>query len=103
MNRRAFIGKAVILSAGIFIPKLIKPVWKRTVEPYGVRLIKGMPHTQEAFARFIGPVIKEVLSQAGTAPLIYRDFTFNSDSSHLPLDLHYGPMPKRGLIVDNNI
>ena len=33
----------------------------------------------EAYAAAIGPVIKEVLLQAGTASLIYKDYEFNED------------------------
>jgi len=46
---------------------------------------------QEAFAAFLGPVIQEVLLQAGTAGLIYKDDKFNEDDSpSYPLDLYYG-------------
>jgi len=44
----------------------------------------------EAFAAFIGPVISKVLSQLGTASLIYRDAPYDEDSNpSMPLDLWY--------------
>lgn len=64
-----------------------------------VELIKAMgsnnkiaaAQAQEAFAAFIGPVVQEVLQQAGTASLIYKDDSFNEDDSpSYPLDLYYG-------------
>lgn len=46
---------------------------------------------QEAFAAFIGTVIQQVLLQAGTASMIYRDVEFDEDDSpSIPLDLYYG-------------
>ena len=44
----------------------------------------------EAFAAFLGPVIQQVLLQAGTAGNIYTDAPFNEDDSpSYPLDLYY--------------
>lgn len=63
-----------------------------------VELVKAMGSSnkiqaleaQEAFAAFIGPVIQEVLLQAGTAPAIYEDLTYNEDDSpSLPVDLYF--------------
>ena len=46
---------------------------------------------QEAFAAAVGPVIGEVLSQAGTASLIYEDWAYNPDDQpSIPLDIFYG-------------
>lgn len=46
---------------------------------------------QEAFAAAMGPVIAQVLDQAGTASLIYEDMTFGEDESpSFPLDAFYG-------------
>jgi hypothetical protein len=46
---------------------------------------------QEAFAQAIGPVIGEVLMQAGTASLIYEDWVYGEDESPIfPLDFYYG-------------
>ena len=46
---------------------------------------------QEAFAAAVGPVIGEVLSQAGTASLIYEDWAYNPDDQpSIPLDMFYG-------------
>ena len=44
----------------------------------------------EAFAAFLGPVIKEVLKTAGTASRVYTDVPFLEDSDPtIPLDLFY--------------
>lgn len=44
-----------------------------------------------AFSNAIGPVIGQVLYQAGTASLIFNDYSFLEDESpSYPLDLYYG-------------
>ena len=44
----------------------------------------------EAFATSIGPVIQQVLLQAGTSSMIYSDYPFQEDDSQsIPLDLFY--------------
>lgn len=44
----------------------------------------------EAFAAFLAPVIQKVISQIGTASMIYSDLTFDEDDSpSFPLDLYY--------------
>ena len=44
----------------------------------------------EAFAAFLGPVIQQVILQAGTANLVFTDAPFNEDDSpSFPLDLYY--------------
>lgn len=62
-----------------------------------VELIKAMGskrpevsrEAQEVFAAFVGPVIREVLLQAGTAGLIYVDAEFDEDDDpSFPLDLY---------------
>jgi hypothetical protein len=67
--------------------------------PEQVELVKAMGSSnkvdaleaQDAFAAFISPVIQEVLLQAGTAPAIYEDMTYNEDDSpSIPVDLYYG-------------
>ena len=67
--------------------------------PEQVELIKAMGskqqtvarEAQEAFAAFLGPVIREVLNQAGTAGAIYTDSSYDEDDSpSYPLDLYYG-------------
>lgn len=67
--------------------------------PEQVELVKAMGSSnkiqaleaQEAFASFIAPVIQEVLLQAGTAPAIYEDMTYNEDDSpSIPVDLYFG-------------
>jgi hypothetical protein len=45
---------------------------------------------QQAFAAFIGPVINQVLSQAGSVGVIYADKEFDEDDTpSFPLDLYY--------------
>jgi hypothetical protein len=67
--------------------------------PEQIELIKALAsdnktvamEAQEAFAAFIGNVIQQVLLQAGTASMIYRDVEFDDeDSPSIPLDLYYG-------------
>lgn len=67
--------------------------------PEQVELVKAMGSSnkaqaieaQDAFAAFISPVIQEVLLQAGTAPAIYEDMSYDEDDSpSIPVDLYYG-------------
>lgn len=67
--------------------------------PEQVELIKALAsdnktvamEAQEAFAAFISSVVQQVLLQAGTASMIYRDVEFDDeDSPSIPLDLYYG-------------
>ena len=66
--------------------------------PEQVELVKALGsknpaiarEASEAFAAFLGPVIQQVLLQAGTASRIYTDAPFNEDDSpSYPLDLYY--------------
>tara|TARA_Y100000593_G_scaffold94864_1_gene196739 strand:- start:5185 stop:6321 length:1137 start_codon:yes stop_codon:yes gene_type:complete len=66
--------------------------------PEQVELIKAMGsknaiaarEAQEAFAAFLGPVVQQVLNQAGTAAGIYSEAPFDEDDSpSFPLDLYY--------------
>jgi len=66
--------------------------------PEQVELIKAMgsrdnivaAEASQAFAAFIGPVVRQVLSQAGSSGLIFSDLEFDEDDSpSLPLDLWY--------------
>ena len=66
--------------------------------PEQVELIKAMGsrdaavanEASQAFAAFVGPVVREVLMQAGSASLIYSDMEYDEDDSpSLPLDLYY--------------
>jgi hypothetical protein len=75
--------------------------------PEQVELIKAMGsknastsrEAQEAFAAFIGPVVQEVLLQAGTASSVYTDAPYDEDDSpSFPLDLYYDERN-----VDNHI
>jgi hypothetical protein len=67
--------------------------------PEQIELIKALAsdnktvamEAQEAFAAFISSVVQQVLLQAGTASMIYRDVEFDDeDSPSIPLDLYYG-------------
>jgi len=66
--------------------------------PEQVELIKAMGsrnqivarEASEAFAAFLGPVVQEVIQQAGTAGAIYTDAPYDEDDSpSYPLDLYY--------------
>ena len=66
--------------------------------PEQVELIKAMGsrnqivarEASEAFAAFLGPVVQEVIQQAGTASGIYQDAPYDEDDSpSYPLDLYY--------------
>ena len=66
--------------------------------PEQVELIKAMGsrdpavarEAQEAFAAFLGPVIRQVLNQAATAGAIFTDSLYDEDDSpSFPLDLYY--------------
>ena len=66
--------------------------------PEQVELVKAMGsknlvaarEAQEAFAAFLGPVVAQVLNQAGTSSGIYTDAAFDEDDSpSIPLDLYY--------------
>lgn len=66
--------------------------------PQQVELIKAMvspdsataTKAREAFAKFIGPVIQQVLNLMGTANMIYTDWPYNEDDLPMfPLDQYY--------------
>ena len=66
--------------------------------PEQIELIKALGsknpavarEASEAFAAFLGPVIQQVILQAGTANMIYSDAPVNADASpSYPLDLYY--------------
>ena len=67
--------------------------------PEQVELVRAMGskdagdarEAQEAFAAFLGPVVQQVLLQAGSAGAIFSDAPFDEDDSpSFPLDLYYG-------------
>lgn len=59
---------------------------KAMVSPDGAVSTKA----REAFAKFIGPVIQQVLNLMGTANLIYSDWPYNEDDLPMfPLDQYY--------------
>ena len=66
--------------------------------PEQVELIRAMgsrnnvvaAEAAEAFAAFLGPVVLQVINQAGTAGAIYTDAPYDEDDSpSYPLDLYY--------------
>lgn len=66
--------------------------------PEQVELIKAMgsrdiavaSEASQAFAAFVGPIVRQVLNQAGTSGLVYSDLEFDEDDSpSLPLDLWF--------------
>lgn len=72
---------------------------KFNASPEQVELIKLMgsknklvsAEAVEAFAAVIGPIVQEVLLQAGTASMLFTDEPFGEDDNpSYPLDLHYG-------------
>lgn len=67
--------------------------------PEQVELIKALGSSnraealeaQDAFAAFVGPIVEEVLLQAGSAGKIYEDMRYDEDDSpSIPVDLYYG-------------
>ena len=60
------------------------------VRAIGSKNLTVAREASEAFAAFLGPVIQEVIQQAGTASMIYTDAPFDEDDSpSYPLDLYY--------------
>ena len=66
--------------------------------PEQVELIKAMGskdpavarEASEAFAAFLGPVVRQVLMQANTSSAIYTDAPYDEDDNpSYPLDLYY--------------
>ena len=89
MNRRSFftkLGAGLIVTAcpNIFVPQLIRPVWK-------------VNKNNDVYACYIGPVIKNLLrSQTTSTELLISFGYFESldNSLSFPLDLYHGPHPK---------
>jgi len=60
------------------------------IKKTGSRNMVEAAEAMEALASFVGPIIQKVLSQSGTASLIYKDMEYNEDDSpSYPLDLYY--------------
>lgn len=61
------------------------------VKAIGSKNVDTSREAMAAFSNAIGPVIGQVLSQAGTASLIFNDQSFlEGDSPSYPLDLYFG-------------
>tara|TARA_R100000808_G_scaffold11976_1_gene30266 strand:- start:1910 stop:3037 length:1128 start_codon:yes stop_codon:yes gene_type:complete len=80
--------------------------------PEQVELIKAMGskdytvarEAAEAFAAFLGPVVQQVLSQAGTASAIYTDAPYDEDDApSYPLDLYYNDYDNMVSVVSQSI
>ena len=95
MNRRKFFANlaGIFIAASaptIFVPKLIETRWKPVAFPVGA--------AQEAFAAYIGPVIRGVLDQYSVWNVLYDDISFTpspNDCPSIPMDLYYGPPRSR--------
>jgi hypothetical protein len=61
------------------------------IQAMGSKNMQVSLEAQEAFAKFIGPVIQKLLLKAGTASQIYTDAPYNGDTDNpsYPLDLYY--------------
>lgn len=80
--------------------------------PEQVELIKAMGsrdltvarEAAEAFAAFLGPVVQQVLAQAGTASAIYTDAPYDEDDSpSYPLDLYYNDYDNMVSVISQSI
>lgn len=67
------------------------PEQNQLVQAMGSKNMTTAREAQEAFARFMGPVIQILLQKAGTAGQIYTDAPYNADTDNpsYPLDLYY--------------
>lgn len=67
------------------------PVQNQLIQAMGSKNMNVAREAQEAFAKFMGPVIQILLQKAGTAGQIYTDATYNADTDNpsYPLDLYY--------------
>jgi hypothetical protein len=67
------------------------PEQNQLVQAMGSKNMAVAREAQEAFAKFIGPVIQQLLLRAGTAATIYTDAPYNGDTDNpsYPLDLYY--------------
>ena len=60
------------------------------IKQIGSKDLTKAAEAQEVFAAFLGPVIQEVIKQAGTLSAIYADSEYDEDDSpSYPLDLYY--------------
>jgi len=94
-NRREFLKKSLIFGAfSIFVPTIAHNIWRPTKASLNVELLKkvalGEVAAQEAFARCIGPVIRNLLS---STPLCYNTDWGDELSSDLIIPMDYANIP----------
>jgi hypothetical protein len=67
------------------------PEQNQLVQAMGSRNMAVSAEAQQAFAKFMGPVIQILLYKAGFAAQIYTDAPYNADTDNpsYPLDLYY--------------
>lgn len=67
------------------------PEQNQLIQAMGSKNMAVAAEAQEAFAKFMGPVIQILLQKAGTASQIFTDAPFNADTDNpsYPLDLYY--------------
>lgn len=67
------------------------PEQNQLIQAMGSKNMAVAREAQEAFARFIGTVVQQLLLRAGSASTIYTDAPYNgdTDSPSYPLDLYY--------------
>jgi len=67
------------------------PEQNALIQALGSKNMAISSEAQEAFAKFMGPVIQILLQKAGTASQIYTDAPYNADTDNpsYPLDLYY--------------
>lgn len=67
------------------------PEQNQLIQAMGSKNMATSREAQEAFAKFIGPVIQVLLLKAGTASQIFTDAPYNADTDNpsYPLDLYY--------------
>jgi hypothetical protein len=67
------------------------PEQNQLIQAMGSKNMNVAREAQEAFAKFMGPVIQVLLMKAGTASQIFTDAPYNQDTDNpsYPLDLYY--------------
>jgi len=67
------------------------PEQNQLIQAMGSKNMAVAREAQEAFAKFMGPVIQVLLLKAGTAGQIFTDAPYNQDTDNpsFPLDLYY--------------
>ncbi len=81
------------------------PEQNQLIQAMGSKNMTVALEAQEAFAKFIGPVVQQLLKKAGTAASIYTDAPYNADTDNpsYPLDLYYNEGPGLVQVWSQNI